>query len=164
MHLRLLPNSRLETIFRSDAAEMAQIRIKKRRTIKSPSRVMKAVQIESETRLAQSGGDAFTLCVRQQLGAVCLKELQFDEKRKFRFDYALPDYRLAIEIDGGIWIEGGGRHNRASGWKADQEKLNLAVTQGWRILHFTPQQQYSGYALDTIRDAMRWKSAQITTE
>ena len=122
---------------------------------------MKAVQIEGEARLAQSGGDFFTLFVHQRLGAVCLKELQFDEHRKFRFDYALPDYKLAIEIDGGIWQEGGGRHNRASGWLVDQEKLNLAVSQGWRILHFTPQQQNTMKTLDIIRDAMRFRSVEI---
>lgn len=131
---------------------------------KDSSRVMKAVTIGEETRLAQSGGDVFTLCVSQQLGTRCLKELQFDEKRKFRFDYALPEFRLAIEIDGGIWKEGGGRHNRASGWLGDQEKLNLAVTQGWRILHFTPQQQMTGYALDCIREAIKWRSVSSASE
>jgi|BioPla2DNA2_1021312.scaffolds.fasta_scaffold02504_21 very-short-patch-repair endonuclease len=135
--------------------------MKKVRTKRAPSRVMKAVKIGEETRLAQSGGDFFTLLVEQQLGARCLRELQFDAKRKFRFDYALPDYKLAIEIDGGIWKQGGGRHNRASGWLVDQEKMNLAVSQGWRILHFTPQQQNTMATLELIRSSMRFRSEEI---
>lgn len=63
------------------------------------------------------------------------KEYKFSE-RKFRFDYALPDYKIAIEIEGGVWIRG--RHNRALGYKRDLEKYNLATTMGWRILRYTP--------------------------
>ncbi len=73
-------------------------------------------------------------------------EYVFDEEndRKWRFDFAWPatdgpdeDARggVAVEIDGGQWMAHGGRHARDS----DREKMNEAVVQGWRILHFTPQ-------------------------
>lgn len=117
----------------------------------------KKISIAGEERNVQSG-DCYTLILKQQLGCDCVKELQFDAIRKWRFDYAIPEHRIAIEIDGGVWLEGGGRHNRASGWIKDQEKLNAAAAQGWRVLHLTPQQQYSNYALETIKSAMRYKS------
>jgi len=90
------------------------------------------------------------------------QEFKFMDKRKFRFDFAWIDEKLAVEIEGGVWIqgrrfdfawideklaveiEGGvwiqGRHTRGSGYVKDMEKYNLAAEAGWRVLRFTPQQ------------------------
>ena len=76
------------------------------------------------------------------------REVHFHPERKWRFDLAWPVLRIAVEVDGGIWNYG--RHNRASGWLADQEKLNEAAILGWRILHVTPAQVNSGEALNLI--------------
>lgn len=64
-----------------------------------------------------------------------VSELQFAPPREFRFDFAWPDYKLAVEIDGGIWSKG--RHTRGSGFQKDCWKLNLATLNGWRILRYT---------------------------
>lgn len=56
-------------------------------------------------------------------------------KRKFRFDYCFTDIMLAVEIEGGVWING--RHNRASGFIKDIVKYNIACMLGYRILRFT---------------------------
>ena len=66
------------------------------------------------------------------------QEFKFMDKRKFRFDFAWIDERLAVEIEGGVWIQG--RHTRGSGYVKDMEKYNLAAEAGWRVLRFTPQQ------------------------
>lgn len=58
--------------------------------------------------------------------------------RRWRFDFAIPKHKLAIEIEGGIWITG--RHNRGIGYIKDMEKYNHAALLGWRVLRFTPQQ------------------------
>ena len=63
-------------------------------------------------------------------------EYRFHPTRKWRFDYAWPTERVAVEIDGGQWVANGGRHNRDS----DREKLNYAAAQGWRVLRFSTQQ------------------------
>lgn len=65
------------------------------------------------------------------------KEYRFHPERRFRFDYALPDYKIAIEIQGGTWTRG--KHVRGKGYQDDCEKLNLAQTMGWRVLWYTPQ-------------------------
>lgn len=65
-------------------------------------------------------------------------EHRFHPTRKWRFDFAIPSARLAIEIDGGVWTSG--RHSRGAGQIADMEKLNAAAILGWRVLRFTPQQ------------------------
>ena len=73
--------------------------------------------------------------------------------RAFRFDFAWPDRKLAVEVDGGTFT--GGRHVRGAGYERDVEKQNLAVTQGWRVLHFTQRQVTSGYALNVVEQALK---------
>ena len=63
-------------------------------------------------------------------------EYRFAPPRRWRFDYAWPDCRVAVEFDGGQWVAHGGRHNRDS----DREKLNYAAILGWRVLRFSNQQ------------------------
>lgn len=61
------------------------------------------------------------------------EQYKFCPTRRFRFDYAYPGIKLAIEIDGGQWQAFGGRHSRDS----DREKLNIAASLGWRVLRFS---------------------------
>lgn len=96
----------------------------------------------------KSAKDVFTFLLHQRLGVECVREYRFHPTRQWRFDYAIPDLRIAIEIDGGIWING--RHNRASGYLGDMDKFNAAATLGWVVLKFTPQEQYSQKTLELI--------------
>ena len=75
-------------------------------------------------------------------------EYRFAAPRRWRFDAALPQYKVAIEQEGGIWTHG--RHTRGKGYIADLEKYNEAVQRGWRVLRFTPEQVRSGEALDAV--------------
>ena len=65
-------------------------------------------------------------------------EYTFHPTRKWRFDFAWPDYRLYLEVDGGIWIRGG--HNRGAQMLKDWEKRNAATVLGWRGLWCEPKQ------------------------
>ena len=56
---------------------------------------------------------------------------RFDERRKWRLDFAHTPTRIAIETEGGVWTSG--RHTRARGYIADCEKYNAAAMQGWRV-------------------------------
>ena len=49
--------------------------------------------------------------VRKTLLLGLEREYKFHKTRKWRFDFAYPDIQLAVEIDGGQWRAGGGRHN-----------------------------------------------------
>jgi len=62
-------------------------------------------------------------------------EYHFHPHRLWRFDYALPDHKIAIEIDGGTRQQG--RHNRAEGYAKDAEKINAATGLGWRVFRFS---------------------------
>lgn len=58
------------------------------------------------------------------------REFVFHEERKWRFDFAFPSVKLAVEVDGR------GRHQRVDGVRRDCEKGNEAVLLGWRVLRF----------------------------
>ena len=57
--------------------------------------------------------------------------------RKFRFDCANPGLKIAIEIEGGLWMPKGA-HNTGIAMCKDMEKYNLAVLEGWKILRYSP--------------------------
>lgn len=91
------------------------------------------------------------LCQAARL-PVPVPEYRFDMIRMYRFDYAWPKYRLAMEVDGGIWTQG--RHTRGAGKLADMEKLSLAAIGGWRILYVSPEQIRNGHALLLLAKAI----------
>lgn len=78
-----------------------------------------------------------------------IREHRFNLERKFRFDVAAPSFLAAAEIQGGIWTQG--RHSRGAGMQADMEKLNLAVTTGWRVLLLSTADVLNGRDLDHLR-------------
>ncbi len=81
-----------------------------------------------------------------------VEEYAFHLTRKWRFDLAWPDMRIAVEIEGGAWTQG--RHTRGKGYIADMEKYNEAALLGWLVLRFTPEQMENDYALNYIREAI----------
>lgn len=68
------------------------------------------------------------------LGAV--PEFRFAPPRRWRFDWAWPEFKVALEVEGGAWT--GGRHTRGKGFLNDMEKYNEAVCLGWRIIRVVP--------------------------
>ena len=80
------------------------------------------------------------------------REVRFDEKRRWRFDFAFPKVKLAVEIEGGTWQTG--RHQRPIGFLKDLQKYNEAVLAGWRVLRFTTDQVNSGEAIDVVCKAL----------
>jgi len=62
-------------------------------------------------------------------------EYRFTPPRKFKFDLAWPELKIAVELEGGVYS--GGRHTRGKGFEGDCEKYNLAAEQGWLVLRYT---------------------------
>ena len=75
-------------------------------------------------------------------------EVRFDDKRRWRFDFAHVPSKVAIEIEGGTWTHG--RHNRASGYSRDCEKYNAATAQGWRLFRLTSDMLTDEQAMDRL--------------
>jgi hypothetical protein len=78
---------------------------------------------------------------------------RFHRTRRWRFDYAAIDTRIAIEIQGGIWTYGG--HSRGSGQVRDMEKHNAAAALNWRIFFLHVDTVEDVEALTQIANTIR---------
>jgi very-short-patch-repair endonuclease len=72
-------------------------------------------------------------CIEQ--GYTLEKEYRFAKPRKFRFDFCLPEFKIAVEYDG-LNSEKSG-HTTLKGFTSDTEKINIAISLGWKVLRFT---------------------------
>lgn len=82
-------------------------------------------------------------------------EFQFSQYR-YRFDYCWPQFKVAVDIQGGIY------HNRKKGRQSghvsikgmenDMMKINLAQSLGWVMLQLSPRKikQQPYYVAETI--------------
>jgi len=86
------------------------------------------------------------------------RELQIIAQRRFRWGFAWPERRLAVEVQGDIWRRtNAGRsagHANPSRIAKDYEKHNLVTLLGWRVLYFTPGMIRSGKAVDVLQVAI----------
>lgn len=104
--------------------------------------------------------DLFTRLCASKLGAECVKEYRFYKPRKWRFDYALPLYKIALEVEGGVWTQG--RHVRPQGFLSDMQKYNTAALLGWRVFRTTPDKLVTGDTILLLKSAISGSfSAQI---
>lgn len=51
-------------------------------------------------------------------------------------DFAWVEQKLAVEIEGGTWMETGG-HTSGTGFEKDCYKYNALMLAGWRLLRYT---------------------------
>lgn len=77
------------------------------------------------------------------------REFKFHETRRWRFDFAWPEFLVAVEVEGGVWT--GGRHTRGVGFEGDCEKYAEALTAGWKVLRVTGKHIRSGRAMEWLR-------------
>jgi len=84
-----------------------------------------------------------------------VREHTFAYPRRFRFDFAWPERKLAVECQGGIWRPGGGAHSRPANIVRDNEKSNLAAALGWKVYKFDMNDIKSGRALQIIEDELK---------
>jgi very-short-patch-repair endonuclease len=68
-------------------------------------------------------------------------------RRRYRADFCFPQYWLMVEIDGGIWMPGGGGHSLPSGIERGMKKRNDALLWGYGILNFTTDEVTNGFAI-----------------
>ena len=115
--------------------------------------VNKATRKKVISSTASAKVDLFLNYLQQQFPAVeVVKELRFYPERRWRFDYAFPTLKVAIEIDGAVWTLG--RHNRPAGYLADMEKLNTAASMGWLVLRFSTDERFFLSTRQLISDAL----------
>lgn len=75
--------------------------------------------------------------ILQDLNLEYVREYRFCE-RHWRFDYCIPDLKIACELEGSVFRQG--RHTRGIGYSNDCEKYNKAALLGWTVLRYTTGQ------------------------
>jgi len=76
------------------------------------------------------------------------REYEFHPTRRWRFDLAWPEKRIALEVEG-VTAEGG-RHQRIAGYGEDCRKYNAAQLEGWTVLRFTQVMVKRGEAIRAL--------------
>lgn len=85
-------------------------------------------------------------------GPALTPEHRFHKERRWRFDYALPSAKIAIELEGGIHKRRG--HASPKGYIKDCRKYNAAVADGWALFRLAAgmmSDEDIGFVCTTIR-------------
>lgn len=91
----------------------------------------------------------FLLQIMDENISIPLHEYRFHTTRRWRFDYAWINQKVAVEIEGGVWLQG--RHNRPTGFIRDCEKYNAAQEMGWRVFRYTRETLEDWSAIKQIK-------------
>ena len=81
-----------------------------------------------------------------------IEQYRFHPTRRWKFDRAWEEKKLAVEVNGGIYAKG--RHSTGKGLEGDYEKMNEAQIMGWKVLQFSGNQIENGYAILSIKRAL----------
>lgn len=121
-------------------------------TYSPPEQFKRAMQLSEREKLER------LLWQRIEWAGLPLPTLQYhwakSEGRMFRSDGAYVAERILLEVQGGIWAQDPGRHNRGSGYERDCARDNLAALLGWKLLRFTERMIKDGTATRTIARAL----------
>lgn len=83
------------------------------------------------------------------------REYRFHPQRRWRFDVAMPAFKIAAEYHGGLFMSRRGGHQSVKGTRNDWEKLNEAQILGWIVLQFGPDETRTGTAMQVIERAIK---------
>jgi len=77
--------------------------------------------------------------------------VQYPLKFSFILDFAFPDFKLAIEVDGVYW------HSQKKNRKRDKVKDSILAREGWKVLRIPEQQvmQNPSGCVDYILDELQ---------
>jgi len=119
----------------------------------TPAQVLKR-----ESAKARSSALEETLALQLRAAGLTrgmVREFQFHDVRRWRFDFAWPDNDplVAVEVEGGIWTSG--RHNRPTGMLQDMEKYAEAATRAWYVIRVSGEHIKSGRALEWIQQMVK---------
>ena len=79
-----------------------------------------------------------------------IREYKALPNRRFRWDFAWPEFEILLEVQGGTWVKSG--HTSGKGIARDIEKSNLAVLSGWTCFGATGDMIKSGQTLKMLQE------------
>lgn len=98
-------------------------------------------------------------------------EYRFHKTRRWRYDFAWPEYKIALDVEGGIYGRGRpcptcgisrtGAHSSVSGILRDIERGNAAALDGWLVLRVLPEELEleNGKAYNLLEQAFKFRGA-----
>lgn len=131
----------------SKEAKPIQVKSKKRTQMLKTGDVDDTRNIKNKSKY----NDPFIQFVKQELGIELWPEFYFCTERLFKIDYAIPQFKIAIEQEGGIFMRGNSGHSSGTGIARDMEKNNLLVSNGWKLIRRQPAEMLSMSTLELIR-------------
>lgn len=99
---------------------------------------IKSIKLDTSSNISK--GDANKIYILNTLLEFCgdkynvIQEYKFSD-RKFRFDYFIPELKVAIEYEGIYATKS--RHTTKSGYTKDTQKYNIAAINNIRVLRYT---------------------------
>ena len=109
-------------------------------------------QLKAAKKRTASPGETLFAQHLKTLGITAEREFRFHPQRMWRFDFAIPAKLFAVEIEGGVFVNG--RHSRGKAYEADCEKYAHALILGWRVLRVTTDQVKRGEAIAWAQKAL----------
>ena len=115
--------------------------------------------LEKKTKQAKKSAQALELKLLVEAHLSELPEHETEYKffptRRWRFDYAWPELKIALEVHGGVYSNG--RHTRGVGFTKDREKMNTAQLEGWTVLEVTTEHVKSCQMLDWLKQVFKYR-------
>src|SRR3954471_20489245 len=84
---------------------------------------------------------------------VPVTEFRFHPVRKWRFDFAFVESKLAVEYQGGVYFAGKSGHSNVKGQERDCLKFSTAASMGWRVMPINAGMVLRGEALQLVEQA-----------
>jgi len=72
---------------------------------------------------------------------------------KWRFDYAWPSLRIALEVEGGLYMKHASGHRSVTGVLRDMTKYNRAAAMGWFVIRCQPETLLQWATINNVVDA-----------
>ena len=81
------------------------------------------------------------------------QEFKFHAVRKWRADFRLIKYPVLIEVEGGVFVNGG--HSRGKAYTNNCEKYSAMAIDGWFVIRATTDQVKSGECVKWIEEIIK---------
>ena len=103
-----------------------------------------------------------------------VREFVFTSKGRWRFDFAFPALKLAVECEGAQWGVGrrcyacgqrqNGGHTSGAGYEKDCRKYSLAAIEGWCVIRATSSMINSLECLELVESAFQARLLKLEHE
>ena len=134
---------------RMTAAQIKGLSIDKRVSIVERTTTAKALINEEK----QSLEDVFAAHIERYGLPEPVRQFRFDDTPvDWRWDFGWPQYKLLVEINGGIYQDPPTGHRSTKGLVRDYAKLNAATQRGWWSMTFETKAVESGEAVRTVEE------------